>query len=300
MKESSDELFFSFIEYLQIEKNYSSYTIEFYKKDLEQFFLFMKSQGIQSVQEVEYLDARLYVTELYQRKLARSSAARKISCLRSFYKFLLREKHVTENPFTYVVQPKTKKRIPSFFYEEEISLLFKACDQTTLLGKRNIALLELLYATGIRVSECTGIRLKDIDFDMATILVRGKGGKERYIPFGHFACEALQNYIHNVRNELMKGKDEHSFLFINSRGGPLTSRGVRYILSKIIETASMTRKIHPHMLRHSFATHLLNNGADMRTVQELLGHSQLSTTQVYTHVTKDHLRKTYMNHHPRA
>ncbi|KRG13488.1 tyrosine recombinase XerC [Lederbergia galactosidilytica] len=300
MKESSDDLFFSFIEYLQIEKNYSSYTIEYYKKDLEQFFLFMKSQGIHSVQKVEYLDARLYVTELHEKKLARSSAARKISCLRSFYKFLLREKLITENPFAYVVQPKAKKRIPSFFYEEEISLLFEACDQTTLLGKRNIALLELLYATGIRVSECTGIRLKDIDFDMATILVRGKGGKERYIPFGHFASEALQNYLHNVRNELMNGKDEHQVLFINSRGGPLTSRGVRYILSNIIETASLTRKIHPHMLRHSFATHLLNNGADMRTVQELLGHSQLSTTQVYTHVTKDHLRKTYMNHHPRA
>ncbi|MCJ7839630.1 tyrosine recombinase XerC [Lederbergia sp. NSJ-179] len=300
MREFSDEFVFSFIEYLQIEKNYSSYTIEYYKKDLEQFFLFMRSQGIHSPQEVEYLDVRLYITDLYNRKLARSSAARKISCLRSFYKFLIREKLIEENPFTYVIQPKAKKRIPSFFYEEEISLLFEACDRTTLLGKRNLALLELLYATGIRVSECAGVKLKDVDFEMATILVKGKGRKERYVPFGHFAQEALQIYVHKARNELMNEKGEHHFLFVNSRGGPLTPRGIRYILSKIVESTSMTRKIHPHMLRHSFATHLLNNGADMRTVQELLGHSQLSSTQVYTHVTKDHLRKTYMNHHPRA
>ncbi|MBS4203795.1 tyrosine recombinase XerC [Lederbergia citrea] len=300
MNKFSDESVYSFIEYLQIEKNYSEYTIGFYKKDIEQFSLFMNAQGIDSFKSVEYFDARLYVTDLYSQKLARASVARKISCLRSFYKFLLREKLVKENPFVLVIQPKAGVRLPNFFYEEEMRILFEACDNSTLLGKRNLALLELLYATGIRVSECSNILIKDLDFDFATILVKGKGRKERYVPFGSFAYDALQGYISGVRDELMKGKQQHHYLFVNSRGGPLTPRGVRYILSNIIESASLTGKIHPHMLRHTFATHLLNNGADMRTVQELLGHAHLSSTQVYTHVTKEHLRKTYLNHHPRA
>ena len=141
--------------------------------------------------------------------------------------------------------------------------------------------------------------INDLDLDFSTVLVKGKGRKERYVPFGSFAFDALLAYINDVREELVKGK-EHSYLFVNSRGGPLTPRGIRYILNKVVEAASLTGKIHPHKLRHSFATHLLNNGADMRTVQELLGHEHLSSTQVYTHVTKEHLRKTYMNHHPRA
>jgi len=260
----------------------------------------MTAQEITSFADVEYFDARLYVSDLYSRKYARASAARKISCLRSFYNFLLREKLVLENPFALVIQAKAETRLPHFFYEEEMKLLFEACSETTHLGKRNLALLELLYATGIRVSECANIQLKDLDFDFSTVLVKGKGRKERYVPFGSFAFEALQRYINEVRTELMKDNQQHYFLFVNSRGGPLRQTGIRYILNKIIESASLTGKIHPHMLRHTFATHLLNNGADMRTVQELLGHEHLSSTQVYTHVTKEHLRRTYMNHHPRA
>ncbi|MCJ8006254.1 tyrosine recombinase XerC [Lederbergia wuyishanensis] len=301
MNKFSDESVYSFIEYLQIERNYSEYTIDFYKKDIEHFALFMNAQGLKSFSDVEYFDARLYVTELYNQKLARASASRKISCLRSFYKFLLREGLVKENPFSLIIQPKTGIKIPSFFYEEEMNLLFEACMESTSLNIRNLALLELLYATGIRVSECANIQLKNVDFDFSTILVKGKGRRERYVPFGSFANEALQNYIQNgVRKELLKGREDHQYLFVNSRGGPLTDRGIRHILKTVIESASLTGKIHPHMIRHSFATHLLNNGADMRTVQELLGHSHLSSTQVYTHVTKEHLRSTYLNHHPRA
>lgn len=299
MKEFSDESVFCFIEYLQIEKNYSQYTIDFYRKDIEDFILFMTAQGIEAFTDVVYSDARLYVTELYNQQYARSSAARKISCLRSFFKFLLREEKVKENPFALVIQRKEGIRLPKFFYVEEMELLFEAVSQPTSIGKRNVALLELLYATGIRVSECANIQLKDVDFDFATLLVKGKGRKERYVPFGSFASDALQIYINEVRQQLL-GTNQHSYLFLNSRGGPLTPRGIRYILNKIIAEASLTGKIHPHMLRHSFATHLLNNGADMRTVQELLGHAHLSSTQVYTHVTKEHLRKTYMNFHPRA
>ncbi|HLU21914.1 MAG TPA: tyrosine recombinase XerC [Bacillaceae bacterium] len=289
----------SFIEYLQIEKNYSENTINSYKKDIEQFLLFLHAEGI-VVTDVEYFNARLYVTELYHQKISRASAARKISCIRSFYKFLLREQIVMENPFALVIQPKKEKKLPSFFYEEELELLFDVCREPTPLKIRDLALLELLYATGIRVSECANIQLSDIDFDIGTILVKGKGRKERYVPFGSFAHEAIQKYIEEGRSVLMQEKEKHTFFFVNSRGGPLTTRGIRYILSKIIESAALTGKIHPHMLRHTFATHMLNNGADMRTVQELLGHDNLSSTQVYTHITKEHLRKTYMNHHPRA
>lgn len=164
---------------------------------------------------------------------------------------------------------------------------------------RNIALLELLYATGIRVSECVAVELEDIDFHYGIIRVMGKGRKERIIPFGQYAHEALIHYIEQVRPQLMKNSN-HQKVFVNMRGGELTARGVRYILSEMIENASMHTKIYPHMLRHTFATHLLNNGADMRTVQELLGHANLSSTQIYTHVTKEALRKTYMNSHPRA
>ncbi|VEF48413.1 tyrosine recombinase XerC [Bacillus freudenreichii] len=299
MKKDIVDAIKQFLEYLQIEKNYSSYTIEFYKKDIEHFTMFMNEQAIESLNKVEYFDARLYVSSLYEQQYARTSAARKISSLRSFFKFLLREKFVTENPFMLVIQPKKGIRLPSFLYEEEMEQLFAACDDSTPLGKRNLALMELLYATGIRVSECANIQIDDLDFDFSTILVKGKGKKERYVPFGFFASEALERYLKDARG-LLVDRAGHRNLFVNSKGGPLTARGIRFILNDVMKKASISGKIHPHMFRHSFATHLLNNGADMRTVQELLGHAHLSSTQVYTHVTKEHLRKTYMNSHPRA
>lgn len=290
-----------FIEYLQIEKNSSQYTIEYYQHDIREFLMFMSEQGIDHFEHVQYLDVRIYLTKLYEKKLARKSVARKVSSLRSFYKFLLREEMVKDNPFSLVSIPKIEKRLPAFFYETELDQLFKACDLTTPLGQRNKALLELLYATGIRVSELCQISLKDLDMFISTVLVHGKGQKQRYVPFGSFAHDALELYIQQGRQEILSSKkDDHDFLFVNFRGGPLTPRGVRTILNSVIDRSALSGKIHPHMLRHTFATHLLNNGADMRTVQELLGHAFLSSTQVYTHVTKEFLRKTYMSHHPRA
>jgi integrase/recombinase XerC len=290
-----------FIEYLQIEKNYSQYTIEHYQHDIRDFLLFMSEQIIEGFGDVQYSDVRLYLTMLYERKLARKTVARKISSLRSFYKFLLRENLIQDNPFSLVSIPKSEKRLPDFFYESELEELFKACVTDSPLGQRNKALLELLYATGIRVSECCQIKLHDLDMYLATVLVQGKGNKQRYVPFGSFAQEALELYIQYGRNDIMAGKKvDHDFLFVNFRGGPLTTRGVRTILDTIIKQSSLNGKIHPHMLRHTFATHLLSNGADMRSVQELLGHEYLSSTQVYTHVTKEFLRKTYMSAHPRA
>ncbi|WP_282140245.1 tyrosine recombinase XerC [Cytobacillus oceanisediminis] len=289
-----------FIEYLQIEKNYSQYTIEHYQHDISEFFMFMAEQAIADLTKVAYQDVRIYLTELFDKKMSRKSVARKISSLRSFFKFLLREEKVAENPFALVSIPKAQKKLPEFFYEEEMMQLFNACEASTPLGQRNKALLELLYATGIRVSECSQIRLKDLDMYLSTVLVRGKGSKERYVPFGSFAQDALDTYINHGRKKLLANGNVQENLFLNARGGPLTARGIRTILDRIIEKSSLTGKIHPHMLRHTFATHLMANGADMRTVQELLGHAFLSSTQVYTHVTNEYLKKTYMAHHPRA
>lgn len=290
-----------FIEYLQIEKNSSELTIDHYQHDIREFFMFMSEQAIESLNKVEYSDIRLYLTKLYDKKLARKTVARRISCLRSFYKFMLREEIVDNNPFSLVSIPKIEKRLPSFFYESELDELFKVCDDTTPIGQRNKALLELLYATGIRVSEICHIKLNDLDMFVSTVLVHGKGKKQRYVPFGSFAYDALEQYIQHGRQQiLLNAKMDHDSLFVNFRGGPLTTRGVRTILNSIMDKSALNGKIHPHMLRHTFATHLLNNGADMRTVQELLGHSFLSSTQIYTHVTKEFLRNTYMSHHPRA
>lgn len=288
-----------FIRYVQLEKNFSLHTVREYTSDLEEFFAFLHAEGIQKITEVEYIHARLYVTKLYDEQKARTSISRKISSIRSFFRFLNREQNIDDAPFRSLYHPKKEERLPSFFYEEELKELFEKNEGDEPIQIRNMALLELLYATGMRVSECVSLELADIDFHYNIVRVMGKGRKERIIPFGQYAHDALIRYIDQVRPTLMK-KENHQKVFVNMRGGELTARGVRYILSEMIDNASMHTKIYPHMLRHTFATHLLNNGADMRTVQELLGHANLSSTQIYTHVTKEALRKTYMNSHPRA
>src|SRR5690606_5294224 len=283
-----------FIRYVQLEKNFSLHTVREYTSDLEEFFAFLHAEGIQKITEVEYIHARLYVTQLYDEQKARTTLSRTISSIRSFFRFLNREQNIDDAPFRSLYHPKKEERLPSFFYEEELKELFDKSEGDEPIQIRNMALLELLYATGMRVSECVGLELTDIDFHYNIVRVMGKGRKERIIPFGQYAHDALMRYIDQVRPALMK-KENHQKVFVNMRGGELTARGVRYILSEMIDNASMHTKIYPHMLRHTFATHLLNNGADMRTVQELLGHANLSSTQIYTHVTKEALRKTYMN-----
>ncbi|WP_410983897.1 tyrosine recombinase XerC [Bacillus cereus] len=290
-----------FVGYLQIERNYSKYTIASYQNDLEHFVQFMEREGISSFLDVTYVDVRLYLTTLHDEKLARKSVARKVSSLRSLYRFLMREGYREDNPFVLASLPKKEWSIPKFLYVEELEKLFEVSDAETPLGQRNQALLELMYATGIRVSECVSLQLADIDFSVGTILVTGKGKKQRYVPFGSYAQDALITYIENGRKQLAKKTEEHSqMVFLNAKGTPLTDRGVRYILNELIKKASLTMKISPHMLRHTFATHMLDEGADLRTVQELLGHENLSTTQIYTHVSKERLRSVYMKHHPRA
>src|SRR5690625_232777 len=290
-----------FITYLYVERNASPYTIHFYRQDILTFERFITSTDVDDLSSVTYRDVRRFLAHLYERKLSRKTVSRTLSSLRSFYKFLERESIVTSNPFVRIPLPKQNKLIPDFFYKEELVQLFHVNDLSEPLGQRNQALLELLYATGIRVSECEALTVDEIDFDFSTIKVVGKGNKERYIPFGQFAKEALQLYLDEGRNTLLqKANEETDRLFLNSRGKPLTDRGIRYVLNQMIRNTSLTVNIHPHKFRHTFATHMLNEGADLRTVQELLGHENLSTTQVYTHVTKDRLRHVYMNSHPRA
>lgn len=299
MRISQHEALQQFITYIQLEKNYSALTSEAYQQDLQEFFSFLKQEQVTTLEEVEYVHARLFVTQLYNEEKARATISRKISSIRSFFRFLNREFQLNDASFQSLYHPKKESRLPRFFYEEELKMLFEANEGETPKEKRELAILELLYATGIRVSELTSIQLKDVDFSLSILRVMGKGRKERYVPFGQFAHEALQLYVTDARPILMK-KQQHDSLFVNMRGEPLTARGIRYILNEMVKKTELTTTIYPHMIRHTFATHLLNQGADLRTVQELLGHASLSSTQVYTHVTKEHLRNTYMNAHPRA
>lgn len=291
-----------FIEYLEVEKNASKYTIEFYERDIVTFFQFLEKEHISDLQDVDQQTVRVFLTELYDRKLSRKTVSRILSCLRSFYKFLEKDASISNNPFIHIPLPKQEKHIPDFFYEEELAQIFQVCDSSTPLGQRDQAILELLYATGIRVSECQDLRLHQIDFTLSFINVIGKGRKERYIPFGQYAQAALETYIKDGRRKLLEKSDNETtdYVFLNARGDPLTTRGIYYILQSIVKKAAVHVKMHPHKLRHTFATHLLNEGADLRTVQELLGHEHLSSTQIYTHITKDKLRNVYMNSHPRA
>ncbi|MCM3732178.1 tyrosine recombinase XerC [Fictibacillus nanhaiensis] len=298
---SERQLVVDFLNYLMIEKNSSPYTIEHYEKDINDFTSFLKQQAIEGFAAVSYVLVRHYLVSLHEKKYARNTVARKISSMRSFYRFLNREKIVEHNPFAMASLPKKAKMLPQFLYEKELEKLFNVSDLSTPIGQRNQAILELLYGTGIRVSECCKLQLKDLDLFVEAVLVKGKGRKERYVPLGSFAIEALERYMTNGRKMLLaKTENKSDSLFLNYKGEPLSARSVRNILNKIIEESSLTIHISPHVLRHTFATHMLNEGADLRAVQELLGHSQLSSTQVYTHVTKDHLKKIYNNTHPRA
>ncbi|SFC46737.1 integrase/recombinase XerC [Alkalibacterium subtropicum] len=290
-----------FSNYLTNERHYSEHTNLAYIDDLLAFERFLKETGEEDILAVELSDARIYLSYLTDKEYSRASISRKISSMRAFYQFLLNNEIVKDNPFSYLHLKKRGSRLPSFFYEEEMKVLFEAAEGDAPLDLRNQALLELLYGTGIRVSECQGIRLQDIDFEMGMLFVKGKGRKERYIPFGHYASEAVKAYIEDGRKPLMlKYRKDHDHLFINHHGDQITQNGIQFVLTQLIKKSALSHNITPHMLRHTFATHLLNNGADIRTVQELLGHKSLASTQIYTHVTTEHLQKDYNSYHPRA
>lgn len=295
-----DEQIKNYLEYLTYEKRYSEHTISNYQKDLMEWKLFCNREGIHPL-EVEYGDVRGYLNDCYLHQLNRNTVSRKLSSLRSYYHFLLKEGIVSFNAFSMIKAPKGGQVLPKFLYEEEMVALFEGIDQSTTLGCRNYALLEILYATGIRVSECCGLTLEQFDFETGMLLVHGKGKKDRYIPLGSFAVESIRVYLNQARLQLLKKSNiETDIVFLNHHGFPLTERGVRDILRRITQQTATHIKVAPHMIRHTFATHLLNHGANLRAVQELLGHEHLSSTQIYTHVSKEHLKQAYVMAHPRA
>lgn len=291
-----------FIRYLIVERGYSDKTRIAYEKDIADYQLFLSESGNASYLSVDYRDVRIYLGYLTnEKKYSRNTINRKMASLRSFYQYLLRQEVISENPFSYVHLKKQNQRLPHFFYEKEMATLIESVQGKEPLEQRNRALLEILYGSGLRVSECSQLTLAMIDWELSVLRVIGKGNKERYVPFNQTAKEALQTYIQAGRQKLMsQHQTTHDFVFVNHLGEQLTSKGISYVLNQIIKKGSLDLQINPHKLRHTFATHLLNNGADMRTVQELLGHENLSTTQIYTHVTKESLQKNYRQFHPRA
>lgn len=291
-----------FLTYLTVEKNCSPLTVSNYGKDLKAFADFWEQRQKSALQweRVGPLDIRAYLAYLNDKQYARRTVARRVSALRSFYKYLVRENLLEASPMDKIRSPKLDKKLPTFLDEAEVSELLELPDDDAL-GCRDQAVLELLYATGCRVSELVGLTLGRIDLGNRYVILLGKGNKERVVPLGHTCCEALSRY-YAIRIMLMQKYQaaEHDYVFVNSRGGALTDRSVRRILDKYISQLAIRKNVSPHTIRHSFATHLLAHGADLRAVQELLGHANLATTQIYTHVTTERIAAVYRQNHPRA
>ena len=288
----------SYLDYLKYQRNYSDYTIENYSHDIIEYLEYLERESL-SFSDVEYSDIRFYLMYLKdEKKDNNTSINRKLSSLRGFYKYLANEKVVSSNVFSLVNGPKRSKKLPRYFEYNELEELFKVPDTRTDLGQRDLLLLEMLYATGVRVGELVSIKVSDIDMGRRNIIILGKGNKERYVTYGEYCEDALKMYLSDGRVSLNSTNSD--YLFLNNRGGILTERGVRYILDQLISKTSINKKISPHMIRHSFATHLLNEGCDLLTVQKLLGHESIKATQIYTHVTTDRLKEVYYNSFPRA
>ncbi len=288
-----------FIQYLINERRYSPETARAYDNDLKEFADFIESTGETHYDAITYQDIRYFIGHLSERNLSRRTIARKLSSLRAFYKYLTRMGWIESNPMNLVQYSVKENVLPDFFYEDELNQLLDAVAQSTSSQQPlQRAVLETLYATGMRVSELSNLTLDQVEFDWGIIRVIGKGNKERIVPLGDIASEALQTYIHGMRQET--NIQQLPNVFVSVTGKVLSPTTIRKLLDTIVEESGLNLSIHPHKLRHSLATHLLNNGADLRSVQELLGHEDLSSTQIYTHVTKDKLRQQYLNVFPRA
>jgi integrase/recombinase XerC len=274
----------------------SARTIEAYRRDLRALSQFLRAQGIVHVQDVRVVHLRSMLAQEVQRGMAKTSIARRLSCYRTFFDYLAKEGYVEHNLARLLTMPKLDKKVPDFYYQEEMKALLEHIRGDDLWSLRDRALLEFIYATGVRVSECVALDVSDVDLREGGALVFGKGGKERYVIVGQAALDSLRRYLH----QRSLAEFHHPALFINRRGGRLTDRSVRRILDKRIQEVAGLGHISPHAIRHSFATHLLDGGADLRVVQELLGHASLSSTQIYTHTTRDRLVRVYQSAHPRA
>lgn len=282
-----------FVRYMEIEKNYSGHTILNYKLDLQDFNKFLAGTALE---KVDYLTLRKYLAVLKEKGLGPRSVGRRLSALRSFFRFLSREGYIKTNPILMLSSPKLDKHLPSFMTEDEVYRLIESAfakNEKDLLGLRDRAILEVFYSSGLRISELVGLNFEDVDFISGIVKIRGKGKKERIVPIGEAALTVIRKYLD-------KRKKQVDAVFLNKNNRRITTRGIRDIVVKYLRVAGIKPGVSAHTFRHSFATHLLNRGADLRTVQELLGHANLSTTQIYTHLTTEKLKSVYDKAHPHA
>lgn len=284
----------NFYEYLSY-KEYSLNTIESYRKDLKQFEIYCKNKDLN---EIDYNFLRSYLTFLYDKNYTSKSISRHISSLKSFFKYLIQNDVIKVNPMILISNPKVIKTLPNYMNYNDLEKVLSIPDKNDVLGLRNALILELLYSSGIRVSELVNIKLSDIDFSNNRILILGKGNKQRFVLYGKVCSDLLNDYLNKSRNLLLK--KENNYLLLNKFGNKITDRAIRMIIDDVVKKSCLKLKISPHTFRHTFATHLLNEGADLKIVQELLGHENISTTGIYTHVSNERLRKTYLDSHPRA
>ena len=290
-----NKLIDEFVNYLKTQKNYSSYTLLNYKKDLEEYDLFLNDSKY-DYKKMDYKKCTEYLLFLDNKKLKKTSVSRRLSSLRTFYKFLVLNNYVDNNQFILVSSPKKEKRMPKFINYSGIEELFNIPNIKTKEGQRERVILEILYGSGIRVSELVNIKISDIDFNNKSILIFGKGSKERLVSFGEPALDAIKMFIDDGRKQY---KIDSEYLIIGKNEEQLTTRRIEQIIGSLINKTSIKMNITPHMFRHTFATHLLDNGSDLIAVQELLGHESLSSTEIYTHISNEHLRDVYLKCHPR-
>jgi len=288
-----------FLHYLRVERALSDHTVSAYGRDLADFTSFLKKQGIHGKEALERRSLLAYVIRIKAAGLSPATVRRRLASLRSFFGFLAREKGLRRDPTDALDPPRGIRRLPTALSLDEVERLLAAPDPTTVLGRRDRTMLELLYATGLRVSELVSLTVADVNLEVGYLITLGKGGKERLVPMGRSAQEWLRDYLAQDRPRI-PGTGRSRLLFPNHRGGPMTRQGFFKIVRKYAAKAGLARKISPHTLRHSFATHLLERGADLRSLQALLGHADISTTQIYTHVSRERLKRIFDKHHPRA
>ncbi|MBE6138754.1 MAG: tyrosine recombinase XerC [Firmicutes bacterium] len=289
---------YNFLNYLSVEKNYSKYTILNYERDINEFIGFIKRETINEFKEIDYKLLRFYLNEMFNKKYSSKTVSRNLSSLRTFFKYLLRNNVIENNPMILISNPKEEKKLPTYLNYNELENILDLPDQTTTIGLRDACILELLYSTGIRVGELVQIQVNDVDFFQNRIRILGKGNKERYVLFGKKCEKLLGDYLKHSRPKLIN-KSTH-YMFLNKRGTGVSVRTVEMIIDGIVKKSSVKFNVSPHTLRHTFATHMLDNGADLNSVSELLGHANLNTTAIYTHVSNERLKQVYLNCHPRS
>ncbi|MGB3159926.1 MAG: site-specific tyrosine recombinase XerD [Carnobacterium sp.] len=289
-----------YIRFLTIERGLSKNTIESYLRDLKKYLLFLKENHLMTWDSIDRYAVLSFLQQLKEEKKSAGSIIRMVSSLRQFHQFLRQEKLATVDPMAHIDTPKKAQTLPKILSTKEVEILIETPDTSQTLGIRDRAILEVMYATGLRVSELTELKLDDLHLSLGLIQTIGKGEKERILPLGDLAIKWIETYLNHSRNRLERSDCRSDFVFLNHHGRKLTRQGIWKNLNILVKKAGIKKEVTPHTLRHSFATHLLENGADLRTVQELLGHSDISTTQIYTHISTHRMSSVYKTYHPRA